>query len=79
VDWNEIWDLRHTLAFETLRVTLLFLLLVIRLGAAWVRYAKDWLETAGLQEGVKLGHKIRAKDRTTDRQLDPRKLDTLDT
>src|SRR6202022_934979 len=48
-DWKEIWSLGHTLAFETLRTTLLILLVIVRLGAAWAKHVEEWLDEEGFQ------------------------------
>jgi hypothetical protein len=66
-NWREIWDLGHTLAFETLRTTLLILLVVVRLGAAWAEHVEDWLGTEGLQ-----------KDSAAGQQLNPEEQDISD-
>jgi hypothetical protein len=65
-DWVEIWGLGHALAFETLRTTLLILLVVVRLGAAWARHFEKWLDAEELQNRVGQSHKSRAGDSTTD-------------
>lgn len=52
-DWMEIWDLGHALAFEMLRLALLVLLLIMRLGAVWARHFKTWLDARGLQKGFR--------------------------
>jgi hypothetical protein len=53
-DWTEIWSLGNNLAFEMLRTTLLVLLAIVRLGAAWAKHMNKWLDTEGSQnEGYK--------------------------
>ena len=60
-DWTEIWDLGHTLAFETLWTTLLILLMIVRLGAVWAKHVEEWLDARELQEGSRK-HESRAED-----------------
>ena len=62
-DWTEIWDLGHTLAFETLRTILLVLLVIVQLGAVWAKHVEEWLNARELQEGSRK-HESRAEDGT---------------
>jgi hypothetical protein len=40
----EIWGLGHALAFEMLITTLLILLVIVRLGAAYAKHINKWLD-----------------------------------
>jgi len=67
-DWTEIWDLGHTLAFETLRTILLVLLVIVQLGAVWAKHVEEWLNARELQERSRK-HESRAEDGTVARAM----------
>ena len=43
-DFQEIGSLGYALIFETLRTTLLILLVIVRVGAAGAGYVEKWLD-----------------------------------
>jgi hypothetical protein len=71
-DWTEIGTLGYALALETLRTTLLILLVIVQLGAAWARHLETWLDAEGLRNKVRQRHKSRAGDSTTDLTVNSR-------
>ena len=67
-EWKEIEGLKHALAVETLRTTLLIFLVIVRLGAAWAKHVEEWLGMRGLQKGASQWHKWRDGKRTDSKE-----------